>query len=149
MPPDLLNRDRKRGDKHGQKHRQKHRQKNGYKSFRPLQKLGVFASGLRLAVLGDRTVAFQVIVSLAVLAAAFALREWLDVLLILVVTGLVLTTEFMNTALEALSDYVQPEFDPKIGAIKDVAAAATGIAILVWLITLTVEVGRLWAVFRA
>ena len=145
MPPDLLNRDRKRGQKHDQKHGQQHK----YKSFRPLQKLGVFASGLRLAVLGDRTVAFQVIVSLAVLAAAFALREWLDVLLILVVTGVVLTTEFMNTALEALSDYVQPDFDPKIGAIKDVAAAATGIAILIWLITLTVEVGRLWAVFRA
>ena len=149
MPPDLLNRDRKRGDKHSQNYGQKQSGKQHYKSFRPLQKLGVFASGLRLAVLGDRTVAFQVIVSLAVLAAAFALREFFDVLLILVVTGVVLTTEFMNTALEALSDYVQPEFDPKIGAIKDVAAAATGIALVVWLITLTVEIGRLWAVFRA
>ena len=109
----------------------------------------MFVSGLRLAVLGDRTVAFQVVVSLAVLAAAFALREFFDVLLILVVTGVVLTTEFMNTALEALSDYVQPDFDPKIGAIKDIAAAATGIALVVWLITLTVEVGRLWAVFWA
>jgi len=140
MPPDLLNRDRNRS--------RKHRRKNAYKGFRPLQKLAVFASGLRLAVLGDRTVAFQVIVSLAVLIAAFALRVWLDVIIILVATGIVLTTEFMNTALEALSDYVQPDFDPKIGAIKDIAAAATGIAILIWITTLTVEVGRLWMAFQ-
>ena len=128
MPPDLLDRRRK--------------------GFRPLDKLKVFVSGLRLAVTNDRTVAVQVVLSLTVLAAAFVLREWLDALLILAVTGFVLATELTNTAIEALSDYVQPDFDPKIGAVKDVAAAATGIALVVWLLTLVFEVGRLWRVFQ-
>lgn len=115
-----------------------------YKSLKPRKKLAAFWSGLRLAVLGDRTVTAQVLLSLSVLIAAFVLRGWLDALLILVVTGFMLATEFLNTALEGLSDIVQPEFDKRIGAVKDIASAATGIAIIIWLITLAVEVGRLW-----
>jgi diacylglycerol kinase (ATP) len=38
--------------------------------------------------------------------------------------ALVLGTEGMNTAVEKLSDFVQPEFDEKIGLIKDISAGA-------------------------
>ena len=38
--------------------------------------------------------------------------------------ALVLGIEGLNTALEKLCDYVQPEFDPKIGFIKDISAGA-------------------------
>jgi diacylglycerol kinase (ATP) len=37
---------------------------------------------------------------------------------------LVLGIEGMNTAVEKLSDFVQPEFDVKIGFIKDISAGA-------------------------
>lgn len=120
-----------------------------HKSLNLGKKLRVFGSGLRVAMVGDRTVTAQVLLSLAVLVAAFVLRGWLDALLILVVTGFMLATEFLNTALEGLCDIVQTDFDARIGAVKDVAAAASGIAIIVWLVTLTVEVGRLWASFSA
>jgi len=33
-------------------------------------------------------------------------------------------TEGLNTAIEKISDFVQPEFDKKIGFIKDVSAGA-------------------------
>ena len=38
--------------------------------------------------------------------------------------ALVLGIEGMNTAVEKLSDFVQPEFDVKIGFIKDISAGA-------------------------
>ncbi len=33
-------------------------------------------------------------------------------------------TEGLNTAIEKVADYIQPEFDKKIGIIKDVSAGA-------------------------
>jgi len=38
--------------------------------------------------------------------------------------ALVLGTEGMNTAIEKLADFVQPDHDPKIGFIKDISAGA-------------------------
>ena len=38
--------------------------------------------------------------------------------------GLVLGIEGLNTAVEKIADFVQPEFDEKIGFIKDVSAGA-------------------------
>ena len=37
---------------------------------------------------------------------------------------LVLGAEGLNTAIEKVSDYIQPEFDTKIGFIKDISAGA-------------------------
>lgn len=50
--------------------------------------------------------------------------ETLDVIVILSVCFLVLITEIFNTAVEKLCDYLQPNFDPKIGYIKDICAGA-------------------------
>jgi diacylglycerol kinase (ATP) len=47
--------------------------------------------------------------------------EW--VLQILAI-ALVLGIEGMNTAIEKISDYIQPDFDIKIGFIKDISAGA-------------------------
>lgn len=38
--------------------------------------------------------------------------------------ALVLTAELMNTSLETLTDLVSPNFHPKAGMVKDMAAAA-------------------------
>jgi len=59
---------------------------------------------------------------------------------LLVVSILILALEAMNTAIERLCDLVQPEFDPKIKAIKDVAAAAILIAVLLYAALLLVVV---------
>ena len=45
--------------------------------------------------------------------------------------GLVMATEGLNTAMEAMADFVHPDFHNKIGHIKDVAAGAVFIAALV------------------
>ena len=113
------------------------------KGFALRRKMLVFFVGLRTAVVGDVSVTIQTILSLLVLGVSIWLHEWVDVLLILIVTGYMLSAELFNTAIEAICDYLQPNHDPRIGAIKDIAAAATGLSILVWTITLLFEVGRL------
>jgi diacylglycerol kinase (ATP) len=108
-----------------------------------LKKVRIFLSGLQFAIRHDRSVALQMLVSLIVLAVSFGLREWFDFVFILVITGYMLITEIFNSAIEAICDYVQPEHDPRIGAIKDVAAAAVGISVLIWVGALLFEVIRI------
>jgi diacylglycerol kinase len=115
----------------------------GDAGYHPLRKIRTVFVGLRYAVLYDFSVAYKLVLSVAVLAAAFLLREWLDFLLILVVTGLVLIAEIFNSAVEALCDFVEIRHNEKIGIIKDMAAAAVGISILLWAVVLAVETSRL------
>ena len=117
----------------------------GEPGYHPLRKLRTVFSGLRYAVVYDFSVAYKLILSTLVLATAFFLRAWVDFLLILVVTAFVLTAEIFNSAIEALCDFVETSHNDKIKVIKDMAAAAVGISILVWLVVLVVEIGRFWA----
>lgn len=121
----------------------------GDPGYHPLRKLLTVVAGLRYAVLHDFSVAYKLVLSIALLGTAFFLRQWLDVLLILLATGLVLTAEILNTAVEALCDFVESKHNHKIKIIKDVAAAAVGVSILVWAIILVAEFARLWQTFSS
>ncbi|MEF3697872.1 diacylglycerol kinase [Desulfolutivibrio sp.] len=112
----------------------------GVPGYNPLRKLAVILSGLRFAIVYDLSVAYKVVLSLGVLVAAFLLRAWMDFLLIFVATGLMLIAEIFNSTIEAVCDYLQTAEDRKIGAIKDMAAAAAGIAIFLWIVVLGYEV---------
>ena len=116
----------------------------GQQSFHPIRKLRVVFSGLRYAVLNESSVAIEIVLSAVVLAGCFYYRQWLDFSIVLVASGLMLVAEMVNTAIEALCDFVEPGHNEKIGIIKDVASAAVGISIFVWSITLLMEVLRLW-----
>ncbi len=116
----------------------------GGPGYHPLRKLRTVFSGLRYAVIYDFSVAYKLVLSALVLAAAFALRAWVDLLLILVVTALVLIAEILNSAIEALCDFVETRHNEKIKVIKDIAAAAVGISIFVWLVVLAIETSRFW-----
>ena len=119
----------------------------GQPGYHPLRKLRTVVSGLRYAVLQDFSVGYKVILSVVVMALAFVLRQWVDALLILLATGLVLTAEILNTAIEVVCDFVEAKHNDKIKIIKDVAAAGVGISILVWAVILLAEMSRLWSAF--
>ncbi len=121
----------------------------GEPGWHPLRKIATVLSGLRYAVVYDFSVAYKLVLSAIVLAAAFALRAWVDLLLILVVTAFVLVAEMMNSAIEALCDFVESRHDERIRVIKDIAAAAVGIAILAWVVVLAVEASRFWQAMAA
>jgi diacylglycerol kinase (ATP) len=115
----------------------------GEPGYHPLRKLRTVFSGLRYAVVYDWSVTYKLVLSAVVLVAAFALRAWVDFLLILAVTAFVLVAEIFNSAIEALCDFVESRQNEKIKVIKDIAAAAAGIAIFAWIVVLGVEVSRL------
>lgn len=73
----------------------------------------------------ESSIKIQLAIALLVTVCGFYFRisylEW--IVQILAIIG-VLGMEGMNTAIEKLSDYVQPEFDRKIGIIKDISAGA-------------------------
>jgi len=83
------------------------------------------------------------VVSAVVLVLAAVAWKWLDLAVIAVATGLLLSTELFNTALEQLCDFVQPDYDERIGAVKDVAAAAAGTGMVFWLAVMVIEAVRL------
>ena len=116
----------------------------GTPGYHPVRKVRTVISGLRYAVLYDASVAYKLVLSAGVLAAAFALRAWVDFLLIVLVTAFVVVAEMFNSAIEALCDFVEARHDERIKVVKDIAAAAVGLTIVVWIVVLAVETARFW-----
>ncbi|MFZ0788987.1 MAG: diacylglycerol kinase [Chromatiaceae bacterium] len=112
----------------------------GEPGYHPIRKLQTIYSGLRYAVIYDFSVAWKLALSLLVLGVTLALREWLDVLIIILATAFVLVAELFNSAIEAMCDFVEARHNEKIRVIKDIAAAAVGIAMLAWLLVLGFEI---------
>src|SRR5512137_918617 len=121
----------------------------GEPGYHPLRKLRTVFSGLRYAVFYDWAVTYKLVLSVAVMIVAFVLRAWVDLMLILVVTAMVLVAEIFNSAIEALCDFVETRHNEKIRVIKDIDAAAVGIAIFAWIVVLGVELGRFVAAAAA
>lgn len=115
----------------------------GQSGYKPLRKLMVCLSGLRYAVLYDFSVAYKVVISMILLAISFYYRHWVDFVSVFAATGLMLIAEMFNTTIEALCDFVETRENEKIRVIKDIAAAATGISILIWMVVLVAELGHL------
>lgn len=120
----------------------------GIQGFRPITKIRVALRGIYLAVLTDFSVAYKLFLSIFLLVGFFYFRQWLDFGIVLLATALVLVTEMVNTAIEALCDFVEPELNEKIGLIKDVSAGAVGVAICVWFVVITIEIYRAYLLLR-
>jgi diacylglycerol kinase (ATP) len=108
----------------------------------PQRKARVILQGLWRAA-HDFNVAYKMVISAVVLVLAVVAWKWLDLAVIGVATGLLLMSELFNTAVEQLCDFVQPDYDKRIGAVKDVAAAAAGTGMVAWLAVVAVEAVRL------
>lgn len=90
----------------------------------------------------DFSVAYKVYLSLVVIVVCFVMQQWVDSLLIILVTSLVLISELFNSAIESLCDFVEENENIKIKIIKDISAAAAGISIALWFLVLFVEMFR-------
>ena len=116
----------------------------GEPGYHPLHKLGVVLSGLRYAVLHDFSVLYKVVLSAIILVWSVSLHAWLDTAVIILATGVALAAELFNTAVEALCDFVEVRDNEKIHMIKDVAAAAAGVAILAWAVVIGAGFIEMW-----
>ena len=113
----------------------------GEKGYHPIKKIKVVLHGLRFAVLHDFSVLYKLILSIIVFIPVLLLdSSIIDISLIILATGLMIAAELFNTAIEAICDFMETNYNEKIGIIKDISAAATGVIILVWFIVLLIEV---------
>lgn len=115
--------------------------------YHPLRKVTVVFAGLSFAVRHDVSVAYKVILSLVLVVGSAALQQWVDFVVIVLATGVVLTAELFNSAVEGVCDFMETGYDERIGAIKDMAAAAVGVSILVWFVVVGYEVVQLLGSF--
>ncbi|SFM42200.1 diacylglycerol kinase (ATP) [Ectothiorhodospira mobilis] len=111
---------------------------SGQPGWQPLAKFRVALRGLSGAAVSDFSVLYKLLISLPIILLSLVYHPWLDSLLVILVTVVMLIAELLNTAIEALCDLVESRYDRQVRHIKDVAAAAAWIAILVWVIVLVV-----------
>ncbi|MFZ1828335.1 MAG: diacylglycerol kinase [Candidatus Competibacteraceae bacterium] len=105
----------------------------GEAGYHPLRKIRIVLSGMRFAVFYDFSVAYKLILSIVIIILSIIFQHWVDFEMILLATGLVIMAELFNSAIEAICDFLETRENDKIRAIKDIAAAAVGISIIVWL----------------
>ncbi|MEO0506814.1 MAG: diacylglycerol kinase family protein [Bacteroidota bacterium] len=90
-----------------------------------IKSVGYALKGMFILIRTEASIKIQLVIALLVTFAGLYFNistvEWcLQVLSI----GLVMGIEGINTAVEKLSDFVQPQHDKKIGLIKDISAGA-------------------------
>jgi diacylglycerol kinase (ATP) len=59
----------------------------------------------------------------------------IELLALIIVTGFVWVAEAFNTAVEAIMDFISPQYHSKVGLIKDISAGAVLMAVFTALIT--------------
>ncbi len=90
-----------------------------------IRSVGVALRGAVLLLRTEGSIQIQAAIVVLVTVAGFyfhiSATEWM---LQVFSIGLVLGVEGLNTAVEKLSDFVQPKYDKQIGFIKDISAGA-------------------------
>lgn len=82
-------------------------------------------SGLKNCVRNEHNAWVHLLATIVVLVLGFvfqiSLVEWMA---IAIVVGMVWVAELLNTAIERFVDFIEPEWNSKVGLIKDYSAAA-------------------------
>ncbi|WP_179339453.1 diacylglycerol kinase family protein [Winogradskyella ludwigii] len=94
-----------------------------------IKSVGFAFKGMFILIRTEASIKVQLFIALVVTIAGFyfdiSKTEWIAQITMI---GLVMSVEGMNTAIEAIADFIHPEYHEKIGLIKDVAAGAVFIA---------------------
>ncbi|PIB32101.1 diacylglycerol kinase [Gaetbulibacter sp. 5U11] len=94
-----------------------------------LKSVGYAFKGMLLLLKTEASIQIQFCIAIIVTVAGFYFKisstEWIMQCFAI---GLVMSIEGVNTAIEAIADFIHPEHHEKIGFIKDIAAGAVFIA---------------------
>jgi len=109
-----------------------------------LSRMSYALAGLRYAFQQEKSLRFHAMATGLVILLLLLLQPAIYWWAIVVITvALVVAVEMLNTAIEGICDFVQPEHDEKIKHIKDVAAGAvliTSVAALIIALLLLIDV---------
>lgn len=96
-----------------------------------LKSIGYAVKGAIKLITSEHSIMVQATIAVIMTIAGFYFGinryEWMMQILVF---GLVLGIEGLNTAVEKIADFVHPEFHERIGFIKDIAAGAVFFAAL-------------------
>lgn len=91
--------------------------------------------GALILIKTESSIQAQFFVAILLTCAGFyfdiSSTEWMFQILAI---GIIMSIEGINTAVEEIADFIHPDFNHKIGLIKDIAAGAVFIAALAGLI---------------
>ncbi|GGK16138.1 diacylglycerol kinase [Yeosuana aromativorans] len=94
-----------------------------------LKSIGFAFKGAMFLLKTEASIQVQFVIAVVLTGLGFYFKistvEWLFQILAI---GLVISIESINTAIEAIADFIHPENHKKIGLIKDIAAGAVFIA---------------------
>jgi diacylglycerol kinase len=115
--------------------------------YDPIKKIRVVTSGFWFVLKSDFSVAYKVVISIVLLFSTIIYRDLVDVMLILLATGYMLSMEILNSCIELLCDFHETGYNEKIKVIKDVSSVAAGISIFVWLLIIIYEFYKMFFAF--
>ncbi|MBW1296640.1 diacylglycerol kinase [Aquimarina litoralis] len=94
-----------------------------------IQGCGYALKGAFILIKTEPSIQVQAVIAIIMTALGFYVNitstEWI---LQTFAIGLVMSIEGLNTSVEAIADFIHPDFHNKIGFIKDIAAGAVFIA---------------------
>lgn len=101
-----------------------------------------FLDSVRCAVAGigkgirtEKNFAYYAVIAVVAFLLNFLCKaDGMEFVILILLVAIVFSLEFINTAIERISDAVKPEYNKSIGDIKDISAAAvlvSGIAFFV------------------
>lgn len=97
-----------------------------------LKSVGYAFKGMLVLIKTEASIKIQIFIAIVVTIAGFYFNisdtEWIVQIAMI---GLVMSIEGVNTAIEYIADFIHPDYHPKIGLIKDIAAGAVFIASVV------------------
>ncbi|GGW70261.1 diacylglycerol kinase (ATP) [Winogradskyella epiphytica] len=100
-----------------------------------LKSVGYAFKGMLVLIKTEASIKSQLFIALVVTVAGFyfdiSKTEWMAQLIMI---GMVLSIEGVNTAIENIADFIHPEYHKQIGLIKDIAAGAVFLASIIAMI---------------
>ena len=107
-------------------------EKENFSIKKRLQSFRFAIKGIKNLIINEHNARIHLTALLVVIGLGLFLKlELMEWVAITIVSGIVILTELINTAIENLADIVEPKWNEKIGKIKDYSAGAVLVAAIV------------------
>jgi diacylglycerol kinase len=111
-----------------------------YVRYNPFRSIKYALFGIKDGFSRELNLVIQLMIGLVCIGFSFYFRQWNFGFLHIVMMGITISFELMNTAFETLCDVVKLEYDERIKIVKDMAAGSVLVASLSWLAVIVFEI---------
>jgi diacylglycerol kinase len=108
--------------------------------YHPIKSVGYAIEGIRIAFSREKNLFLQVLIGIGFACLGIWRGHWVLAMANLILMGIVISLEMINTAFETLCDLVHPGHNLQVKIIKDMAAGSVLVTALVWLVVILYEI---------